>query len=148
MCSSDLMSVSGSIAAYNPLDVEQAVKTVVAAQGAPSDPLSDPQLDKSSIEYGPLEMVGSPAGDQVTYRTVTTATVFYNITPEMQAQIRTLVRGKSLADARQAVLNDPDLGKYISDISVKSGVSGLLNLQQDRVPDDPARIKVEAAGQP
>jgi hypothetical protein len=142
------MSVSGSIAAYNPLDVEQAVETVVAAQGAPSDPLSDPQLDKASIQYGPLEMVGSPAGDQVTYRTVTTATVFYNITPEMQAQIRTLVRGKSVADARQAVLNDPDLGKYISDISVKSGVSGLLNLQQDRVPDDPARIKVEAAGQP
>ena len=139
------MSVSGSIAAYNPNDVEQAVKSVVAAEGAPRDPLSDPQLDKTSIEYGPLEMVGAPAGDQITYRTVTTATVFYNITPEMQQQIRTLVRGKTVDAARQAVLTDPDLGKYISDIRITSGLSGLLNLSQDRVPDDPARIKVEAA---
>jgi hypothetical protein len=93
-------------------------------------------------------MVGDPASDQITYRTVTTATVFYNITPEMQQQIRTLVRGKTVEAARQAVLSDPDLGKYISDIRVTSGVSGLLNLSQDRVPDDPARIKVEAADQP
>jgi hypothetical protein len=142
------MSVSGSIAAYNPNDVEQAVKSIVAAEGAPTDPLSDPQLDKTSIQYGPLEMVGDPASDQITYRTVTTATVFYNITPEMQQQIRTLVRGKTVEAARQAVLSDPDLGKYISDIRVTSGVSGLLNLSQDRVPDDPARIKVEAADQP
>ena len=124
------------------------MKSIVAAEGAPTDPLSDPQLDKTSIEYGPLEMVGDPAGDQITYRTVTTATVFYNITPEMQQQIRTLVRGKTVDAARQAVLSDPDLGKYISDIRVTSGVSGLLNLSQDRVPDDPARIKVEAADQP
>ena len=68
----------------------------------------------------------------------------YNLTPEMQAQIKELVRGKSVADARAAVLTDPDLGKYISDITVTSGLSGLLNLTQDRVPDDPARIKVQS----
>lgn len=138
------MSVSGSVAAYNPADVEQAVKQVVAAEGAPSDTMSDPQLDRSSIQYGPLEMVGDAAGDQITYRTVTTATVAYNLTPEMQAQIKELVRGKSVADARAAVLTDPYLGKYISDITVSSGLSGLLNLTQDRVPDDPARIKVQS----
>ena len=56
------MTVTGSVAAYNPKDVEQAVKTIVTAQGAPSDPLSDPQLDQASIQYSPLEMVGSPEG--------------------------------------------------------------------------------------
>ena len=118
------MTVTGSVAAYNPKDVEQAVKTIVTAQGAPSDPLSDPQLDQASIQYSPLEMVGAPEGDKITYRTVTTATVAYNLTPEMQAQIKELVRGKSVADARAAVLTDPDLGKYISDITVTSGLSG------------------------
>jgi hypothetical protein len=138
------MTVTGSVAAYSPQDVENAVRTIVTAEGAPSDPLADPQLDQTSIQYGPLEMVGSPEGDKITYRTVTTATVAFNLTPEMQAQIKDLVRGKPVADARAAVLDDPYLGKYISDITVTSGLSGLLNLTQDRVPDDPARIKVQS----
>jgi hypothetical protein len=132
------MTVSGSIMAFKPADVSHAVETAVMAS-VQSSGRGEPKLEAGSIQQGPLEMAGNPAEGQVTYRTTVTSTVQYQITPDMEAEIKEMVRGQPVDTARELVL--ATFRPYVADVQISAG---MLNFNQDKVPNDVARIRLDA----
>ena len=62
-----------------------------------------PNLDLGSVQYTPPIVEATEAG-RVVYRTSASGRVTFALTPELAGQIRTLVKGKAISQARNLIL--------------------------------------------
>jgi hypothetical protein len=99
-----------------------------------------PSLDPASIQFTPPRIRSIEQG-RVVYTTSASARVQYSLTPELARQIRELVRGKSIGEARDAIVSA--YGRYVAPMSIQAGV---LWFGIDWLPSDAQRITVIAAG--
>jgi hypothetical protein len=114
--------------------VLDAVQTTIPSAVGPS-------LDLNSVRYSPPKAHAVEDG-RVIYRTdVLDARVTYALTPELASQIRSLVRGKGVSQARNLILQS--YGSYLNPDSIEARV---LWFTLDHLPNDPARISVEPSG--
>ena len=96
-----------------------------------------PNLDLGSVQYSPPIVTTTEAG-RVTYRTSASGRVTYSLTPELASQIRALVKGKAVSQARNLILQN--YSSYLNPDSIEAKV---LWFSLDTLPSDPKRIAVE-----
>jgi hypothetical protein len=132
------MSVSGSVMAYRPADVEQAVRDTVLTSVSPGA-IGAPAIDPDRTEVGPPTLVISPEG-QLSYHTTVTTTVRYEITPQLEQQIKERVRNQPIEQARAIIM--AEFTPYVDTVEI---TAGMLNFRRDTMPDDLSRIRVENA---
>lgn len=103
-----------------------------------------PSLDRNSIQYAPptLQSVDLAQG-RVIYATSASARVTYSLTSDLASSIRELVKGQNVEQAR-TLINE----RYSTYLSASTIRATLLWFNIDKLPDDPARIEVEASGAP
>jgi hypothetical protein len=99
-----------------------------------------PRLDPAGIQFTSPRIRSIEQG-RVVYTTSASARVQYSLTPELADQIRALVRGKSIGEARDAIISA--YGRYVAPVSIQASV---LWFGIDWLPGDAARIAVVAAG--
>jgi hypothetical protein len=128
---------------YRESDLHDAVsQAVLDWVGANVPRTAGPNLDMSSIEYAPPAVQAVDQG-RVVYATSATARVTYSLTPDLARQIRDLVKGKDVKQARGLITER--YGTYLNPQSVQARV---LWFNIDKLPSDPARIDVEPSGGP
>ncbi len=98
-----------------------------------------PRLDPAGIQFTPPRIRSIEQG-RVVYTTSASARVQYSLTPELADQIRALVRGKSIGEARDAIIST--YGRYVAPVSIQASV---LWFGIDWLPGDAQRISVTAA---
>jgi hypothetical protein len=98
-----------------------------------------PNLDMSSVQYDAL-VVQSVGDGRVAYTTSADARVTFSLTPDLVAHIRDLVKGKDVRQARTLI--SETYGSYVNPSSVQASV---LWFNIDKLPNDPARIEVQAS---
>jgi hypothetical protein len=79
---------------------------------------------------------------RVVYTTTAEVRVTFSLTPDLANQIRHLVKGKKVEQAR-SLITESDIGSYVSPSGIEARV---LWFGIDKLPDDPARIEVESSG--
>jgi hypothetical protein len=103
-----------------------------------------PNLDPNSVKYAPIIVKSfDPAQGKVVYTTSASGRVTFTLTNELARQIRDLVKGKDVKQARNLITQQ--YGNYVNPLSVQAKV---LWLTVDKLPTDPARISIEASAPP
>lgn len=126
--------------AYKETDLHDSVVEAVLDSVQTSIPQAvGPSLDLGSVRYTP-PVVNSSAEGRIIYRTTASGRVTYSLTPELASQIRALVRGKKISQARNLIFEN--YGAYLNPDSVEARV---LWFELDKLPSDPARIEVESS---
>jgi hypothetical protein len=109
-----------------------------------NSPIVQSVPDVGSVQYGPpVVAVYDPEAGRLIYRTEASARVRFTFTPELTRQIREMVKGKDVDQARAAVMQT--YGGYLN---MKNVSARLLWFNIDKLPSDPARIVVEIGGDP
>jgi hypothetical protein len=101
-----------------------------------------PVTDLHSIEFT-APVVQSLDNGRVTYGTSASARVNFSLTPQMSQQIRQLVKGQSVEQARQLISQ-----QYANYLSVGPIRANVLWFNVDKLPNDPARIVVALGDSP
>jgi hypothetical protein len=101
-----------------------------------------PSLDWGSVQYAPPAVQSVQKG-QVVYATSANARVLFSLTPELERQIRDLIKGQKVERATSLITET--YGTYINPLNIQASV---LWFGLDKLPDDPARIDVEARSAP
>lgn len=101
-----------------------------------------PSLDWGSVQYTPPAVQSVQKG-QVVYATSANARVIFSLTPELERQIRDLIKGQKVDRATSLITET--YGTYINPLNIQAKV---LWFGLDKLPDDPARIDVEARSAP
>lgn len=99
-----------------------------------------PNLDLGSVQYTPPSLQAREAG-RVVYRTSASGRVTFALTPELASQIRTLVKGKAISQARNLI--QQNYAPYLSPDSIKAKV---LWFSLNTLPTNPAHIDVQPTG--
>ncbi|HKP52843.1 MAG TPA: hypothetical protein VJ183_09340 [Chloroflexia bacterium] len=99
-----------------------------------------PNLDLNSVQYTPptLQSFDVAAGKAI-YATSANGHVTFTLTDELARQIRDLVKGKEVKQARNLISSR--YGKYVNTSSLQAKV---LWFTIDKLPTDPARISIES----
>ncbi len=128
---------------YKEADVRDAVNQVVQEWVQNNLPSTvGPILDSGSVQYSPPVVQAVQKG-QVMYATSANARVIFSMTPELERQIRDLIKGQKVDRATSLITET--YGTYINPLNVQARV---LWFGLDKLPDDPARIDVEARNAP
>jgi hypothetical protein len=123
---------------YRESDMHDSVAQAVLDSVQTSIPRAvGPTLDLGSVQYAPPTLESAENG-QVVYRTTASGRVTYALTPELAAQIREMVKGRNINQARNLILRS--YGSYLSPDSIEAKV---LWFSLDKLPSDPTRIDVE-----
>jgi hypothetical protein len=103
-----------------------------------------PNLDLNSVQYSPLALHSSDMGaGKVVYSTSANGHVTFTLTNELARQIRDLVKGKEVKQARNLISNR--YGDYVNISSIEAKV---LWFTIDKLPTDLVRISVESTTGP
>ncbi|HET9493179.1 MAG TPA: hypothetical protein VFR15_03010, partial [Chloroflexia bacterium] len=114
------------------------------AQNTENNPVVQSVPDLGSVQYGqPVVADYDPEIGRLVYRTEASARVRFTFTDELSRQIREMVKGKDVDQARAAVMQT--YGGYLN---MKNVSARLLWFNIDKLPSDPARIVVEIGGDP
>ncbi|HEX9990726.1 MAG TPA: hypothetical protein VGE45_19895 [Chloroflexia bacterium] len=100
-------------------------------------------LDTRSVQFTPptIQSVELEQG-RVVYVTSAEAQVSFSLTPDLANQIRELVKGQEVEQAR-SLISQSKYGDYVAPLAIEAKV---LWFDVGKLPDDPARIEVEAGG--
>jgi hypothetical protein len=141
------VSAVARAAAYKETAMHDAVAQAVIdwlAQNTENNPVVQSVPDLGSVQYGqPVVAVYDPEAGRLVYRTEASARVRFTFTDELSRQIREMVKGKDIVQARAAVMQT--YGGYLN---TKNVSARLLWFNIDKLPSDPARIVVEIGGDP
>jgi hypothetical protein len=141
------VSAVARAAAYKETAMHDAVAQAVIdwlADNSENSPVVQSSPDLGSVQYDqPVVAVYDPEAGRLVYRTEASARVRFTFTPELSRQIREMVRGKDVDQARAAVMQT--YGGYLNTQNVSAR---LLWFNIDKLPSDPARIVVEIGGDP
>ncbi len=129
--------------AYNDSDLHDSVAQAVLDWVSNNLPVTaGPSLDMNSIQYTP-PTIQSVEEQRIVYSTSADARVTFTLTSELARQIRDLVKGKSLKEARSLITEK--FGNYVNLRLVQADV---LGFELDNLPDDSSRIRIEAGSAP
>ncbi len=103
-----------------------------------------PNLDKAAIQYAPPNLQSpDPATGTISVTTTASSHVTFTLTSELARQIRDLVKGKDIKQARNDITGK--FGNYVNTGSIEARV---LWLTIDKLPADAAHISVELSRGP
>lgn|GEM_PF-6663797 len=139
------VKVTGDVSAYTykEADVREAVNQAMQEWVQNNLPSTvGPSLDWGSVQYTPPAVQSVQKG-QVVYATSANARVIFSLTPELERQIRDLIKGQKVDRATSLITET--YGTYINPLNIQAKV---LWFGLDKLPDDPARIDVEARSAP
>ena len=129
--------------AYNETDLHDSVAQAVLDWVSNNLPVTaGPSLDMNSVQYTPLS-IQAVEDQRIVYSTSADARVTFTLTAELARQIRDLVKGKSLKEARSLITE-----KFGSYVNLRIVQANVLGFELDKLPDDPLRIKIEAGSAP
>jgi hypothetical protein len=141
------VSAVARAAAYKETAMHDAVAQAVIdwlVANTENNPVVNSSPDMGSVQYGqPVVAVYDPEAGRLVYRTEASARVRFTFTDELSRQIREMVRGKDVDQARAAVMQT--YGGYLNMQNVSAR---LLWFNIDKLPSDPARIVVQIGGDP
>jgi hypothetical protein len=101
-----------------------------------------PSLDMNSIQYSP-PAIQAVEEQRIVYSTSAEARVTFTLTSELARQIRDLVKGKSLKEARSLITE-----KFGSYVNLRLVQANVLGFELEKLPDDPSRISIAAGSAP
>ncbi|MFL5734302.1 MAG: baseplate J/gp47 family protein, partial [Chloroflexia bacterium] len=126
---------------YKDTDMSESITQAVTDVVQSSIPqAAAPSLDLGSVQFSPPVLKSLEPG-RALYSTTASGRVSFALTEEMVRQIRDLVHGKDLNQAR-ALINQT-YGAYISPDSIDAHV---LWFTLDKLPNNPSRINVQPTG--
>jgi hypothetical protein len=127
--------------AYNESELHDSVAQAMLDSVQSTIPTTvGPNLDLGSVQYSP-PVIQSREASRVVYRTSASGRVTFALTPELAGQIRALVKGKAISQARNLILQN--YGPYLSPDSIGAKV---LWFSLNTLPNDPTHIDVQPSG--
>jgi hypothetical protein len=125
---------------YKESELREAIAQALTDSVQTSIPqAAGPSLDLGSVEYSSPSLKAVEPG-RVVYTSVASGRVTFTLTPELARQVRELVSGKDINEARRLIIQN--YGTYISPDSIQAHV---LWLTLDSLPTNPDRITVKSS---